>query len=86
MGTGGSSLGVKRGWGMMLLVPRLRKSKSYTSSHPKVPLWSVTRPLNKLPECITDLVMDKKHFILALKRFLIIQSFYSINEFFRLSR
>jgi hypothetical protein len=25
--------------------------------------------------------MDKKHFILALKKFLIIQSFYSVNEF-----
>jgi hypothetical protein len=36
---------------------------------------------NKLPECIANLVMDKKHFILALKRSLIVQSFYSINEF-----
>jgi hypothetical protein len=37
---------------------------------------------NTLPECIAHLVMDKKHFTLALKIFLIIQSFYSINEFF----
>jgi hypothetical protein len=36
---------------------------------------------NRLPECVASLVMDKKHFILALKRYLIIQSFYSINEF-----
>jgi hypothetical protein len=36
---------------------------------------------NILPECITNLVMGKRHFILALKRSLIIQSFYSINEF-----
>jgi hypothetical protein len=28
-----------------LLVPRLRKSRSYTSSHPDAPLWSVTGPL-----------------------------------------
>jgi hypothetical protein len=28
-----------------LLVPRLRKSRSYTSCHPNAPLWSVTGPL-----------------------------------------
>jgi hypothetical protein len=28
-----------------LLVPRLRKSGSYTSCHPNAPLWSVTGPL-----------------------------------------
>jgi hypothetical protein len=28
-----------------LLVPRLRKSRSYTSSYPNAPLWSVTGPL-----------------------------------------
>jgi hypothetical protein len=28
-----------------LLVPRLRKSRSYTSSHPKAPLWSITGSL-----------------------------------------
>jgi hypothetical protein len=42
--------GVKRGRSVMLtthplLVPRLRKSRSYTSSHPNAPLWSVTGPL-----------------------------------------
>jgi hypothetical protein len=42
--------GVKRGRGVMLtthplLVPRLRKSRSYTSWHPNAPLWSVTGPL-----------------------------------------
>jgi hypothetical protein len=36
---------------------------------------------SKLPVHIANLVMDKKHFISALKRFLIIQSFYSVNEF-----
>jgi hypothetical protein len=39
------------------------------------------KSFNKLPECIANLIFDKKHFILVLKRFLIIQSFYSINEF-----
>jgi hypothetical protein len=28
-----------------LLVPRLRKSRGYTSGHPDAPLWSVTGPL-----------------------------------------
>jgi hypothetical protein len=28
-----------------LLVPRLRRSRSYTSCHPNAPLWSVTGPL-----------------------------------------
>jgi hypothetical protein len=42
--------GVKGGRGVMLtthplLVPRLRNSRSYTSSHPTAPLWSVTGPL-----------------------------------------
>jgi hypothetical protein len=42
--------GVKRGRGVMLtahllLLPRLRKSRSYTSSHPNAPVWSVTGPL-----------------------------------------
>jgi hypothetical protein len=41
---------VKRGRGVMLtthplLVPRIRKSRSYTSCHPNAPLWSVTGPL-----------------------------------------
>jgi hypothetical protein len=49
-GTGCSFLGVKRGRGVMLtthplLVPRLRKGRSYTSCHPNAPLWSVTGPL-----------------------------------------
>jgi hypothetical protein len=42
--------GIKSGRGVMLtthplLVPRLRKSRSYTSCHPNAPLWSVTGPL-----------------------------------------
>jgi hypothetical protein len=51
MGTEGAlSLGVEHGQGMMLtthhlLVPRLRKSRSYTSSTPNAPLWSIMGPL-----------------------------------------
>jgi hypothetical protein len=50
VGAGGSFPGVKRGRGVMLtthplLVPRLRKSRIYTSCHPNAPLWSVTGPL-----------------------------------------
>jgi hypothetical protein len=42
--------GVKRGRGVMLtthplLVPRLRKSRSYTSCHQNATLWSLTGPL-----------------------------------------
>jgi hypothetical protein len=48
---GALSPGVKRGRGVILtthplLVPRLRKSRSYTSCHPNAPLWSVTEPLH----------------------------------------
>jgi hypothetical protein len=44
------SSGVKRGRGVMLTthhlpVPRLRKSRSYTSCHPDAPVWGVTGPL-----------------------------------------
>jgi hypothetical protein len=47
---GALSPGVKRGRGVMLtnhalLMPTLRKSRSYTSSQPNAPLWSVTGPL-----------------------------------------
>jgi hypothetical protein len=47
---GALSPAVKRGRGVMLtthpvLVPRLRKRKSYTSCHPNAPLCSVTGPL-----------------------------------------
>jgi hypothetical protein len=47
---GALSPGVKRGRGVILtthplLVPRIRKSRSYTSCHPNAPLWSVTGPL-----------------------------------------
>jgi hypothetical protein len=54
---GALSPGAKRGRGVMLtthplLVPRLRKSRSYTSSHPNAPLWSVTGPLYVLPDII----------------------------------
>jgi hypothetical protein len=47
--TGALSPGVNCGQGVILtthtlLVPRLRKSGSYTSSHPNAPLWSITGP------------------------------------------
>jgi hypothetical protein len=47
---GALSLRVKRGRGVMLtthplLVPRLRKSRSYTYCRPDAPLWSATGPL-----------------------------------------
>jgi hypothetical protein len=34
-----------------------------------------------LPASITQLANDKKHFILALKRFLFVESFCSVNEY-----
>jgi hypothetical protein len=51
---GALSPGVKHGRGLMLtthplLVLKLRKSRSYTSCHPKAPLWGVTGPLYLLP-------------------------------------
>jgi hypothetical protein len=50
---GALSPGVKSGRGVMLtiyplLMPRLRKSRSYTSCHPNAHLWSVTGPLHLL--------------------------------------
>jgi hypothetical protein len=39
------------------------------------------KSFNKLPLSIKKLVRDKKHFILALKRVLIVESFYSINGY-----
>jgi hypothetical protein len=55
---GALSPGVKRGRGVMLtthplLVPRFRKSRSYTSSHPNAPLWSVTGPLYPFYRMVT---------------------------------
>jgi hypothetical protein len=51
VGTGGSFPGGKARRGRdadhsPLPVPRLRKSRSYTSCHPDAPLWSVTGPLH----------------------------------------
>jgi hypothetical protein len=47
---------VKHSQGVMLtthplLVPRLRKSRSYTFSHPNVPLWSTMGPLYLILPC-----------------------------------
>jgi hypothetical protein len=36
---------------------------------------------NKLPKFITDLVLDKKSFIVWLEKYLIKKSFYSVEEF-----
>jgi hypothetical protein len=36
---------------------------------------------NTLPVSVAELVKDKKQFILALKRFLVVESFYSVNEY-----
>jgi hypothetical protein len=54
--------GVKAGRGVMLtthplLVQRLRKSRSCTSSHPNAPVWSVTGPFYLLPFTNTTLTM-----------------------------
>jgi hypothetical protein len=48
-----------------LLVPGLRKSRSYTSSHPNAPLWSVTGPLAVVvhvtaQKTITHILTDMK--------------------------
>jgi hypothetical protein len=63
MGTGGSLLSGKTGRGVMLtthslLVPRLRKSRSYTSSHPEAPLSSKTGQLYLFTSCCNILLVD----------------------------
>jgi hypothetical protein len=55
------SPGVKRGRGVMLtthplLVPRLRKSRSYTSCHPNAPLWNVTGPVYLFLYCNVTII------------------------------
>jgi hypothetical protein len=52
------SPGIKRGWGVMLtthphLVPRLRISRSYTSSPPQAPPWRVAGSLYRLLTTLT---------------------------------
>jgi hypothetical protein len=48
-------------------------------------LWSVycasIKICNTLPASITKLVKYKKQFMLALKRILIVKSFYSVNKY-----
>jgi hypothetical protein len=53
---GAFSPGVKRARDVMLtahrlLVPGLKKSRSYNSTDPKAPLWSITGPLYLLALC-----------------------------------
>jgi hypothetical protein len=36
---------------------------------------------NILPASFSELINDKKHFILALKRVLIVEFFHSVNEY-----
>jgi hypothetical protein len=60
------SLGVQRGRGVMLtthplLVPRLRRSRSYTSYHPNMPLWSVMEPLLHFTHAMTVIVTEQGH-------------------------
>jgi hypothetical protein len=50
---------------------RCQKGDYYTS----------TEFFNKLPKFIADLVLDKKHFIVSLEKYLIKKSFYSVEEF-----
>jgi hypothetical protein len=66
MGTVAISPGLKHGRGVMLtthplLVPRLRKSRSYTSCHPNAPLWSVTGPLYLLTFTCICFTVIKRH-------------------------
>jgi len=35
---------------------------------------------NTIPTSIAELVKDKKQFILALRRFLVVESFYSVTN------
>jgi hypothetical protein len=60
---------------------QLHRSIANSTSFQRVVYYASIKVFNKLPVCTANLVMDKKHFISALKRFLIIQSFYSVNEF-----
>jgi hypothetical protein len=43
--------------------------------------YTTIKIFNKLLASIAELVKDKKYFILTLKRFLIVKSFYSVNEY-----
>jgi hypothetical protein len=50
---------------------RCQKGAYYTS----------IKVFNKLPKFIADLVLDKKHFIPSLEKYLIKKSFCSVEEF-----
>jgi len=39
------------------------------------------RIFNTLPASAAELVKDKKQFILAQRRFLVVESFYSVNKY-----
>ena len=40
------------------------------------------RIFNRLPDCITGVVENKRSFISTLRRYLVNKSYYSIEEFF----
>jgi hypothetical protein len=58
-----------------LLVPRLRKSRSYTSSDTNVPLWSVTGPLY-LHLLLYDVTTQKNN----IHNFSAVKNWNPINE------
>jgi hypothetical protein len=67
-----------------LLVPRLRKSRSYTSCHPIAPLWSVTGPLHLfcLPVTYLAYMLLVNHFMLQLilHLFNLVVSYYTTGS------
>jgi hypothetical protein len=44
--------------------------------------YASIKVFNTLPASIAELVKDRKQFLSTLKRFLIVESFYSSNEYF----
>jgi hypothetical protein len=77
---GALSPGVKRGQGVMLtthplLVPKLRKSRSYTSSYSKAPLWDVTGP------CYLYLTYCTKLIFLILIKLIVLAEEYKLWSF-----
>jgi hypothetical protein len=60
---------------------QLHRPTANSTSFQRDVYYASIKIFNKLPVCTANLVMDKKHFILVLKKMLIMQSFYSVNEF-----
>jgi len=53
------------------------------SSYQRGIYYASTKIFNPLPASIAELAQDKKHFILALKRFLIVEFIYSSNKYLK---